>query len=122
MFDLFLHTQGELPPSLRTLLEVHNVSAYEYQRTQFPTQPSLERYRNLRAVTMHVRRGLEPCLPALPLSVRTLTLDAGFGCAGCECDTSWLCPCSVQSPSDCLLNGCAAATNALDVVARYCRP
>jgi len=35
---------------------------------------------------LHVRRGLEPCLPALPLSVRTLTLDAGYGCAGCEHD------------------------------------
>jgi len=90
-FDLNIPAQGEIPRSLGTLLEVHNVSVSEYQRAQqFPSQPSLERYGNLRAVTvLHVRRGLEPCLPALPLSVRMLTLDAGFGCAGCECDRPW---------------------------------
>jgi len=89
--DLVIHTQGELPPSLRTLLEVHNIKVYEYRRTLPSSQPSLERLQNLRAVTvLLVRRGLEPCLPALPLSVRMLTLDAGMGCAGlrlgCEYD------------------------------------
>ncbi len=33
-FDLIISAQGESPRSLGTLLEIHNVSASEYQRTQ----------------------------------------------------------------------------------------
>ena len=86
--------QGLQAPSTATLLEVYNVSAWSAsaaaaERSRRSPPPSLEHLTNLRAVSvLHVRRGLEPCLPRLPASVRTLTLDAGSGFAGCEAATA----------------------------------
>ncbi len=70
-------TQEWLAASLETLLEVHNISTPDHGPTAERQPPSLERFANLRVVTVakaHSRR--KACLPALPVSVRTLMLDS----------------------------------------------
>ncbi len=74
-------TQGAFGASLTTLQEARNVAG--------GPADSLERFCNLRAVTVIDAWTSElhgPRLPALPSSVRELTLDAGItgGCELCE--------------------------------------
>ena len=83
-------TQDALTASLGTLLEVHNVSMPppgSHPRPS-PTRPplGLERFANLRAATVtEAHHARDWCLPALPVSVRALTLDAGRGTMRCTC-------------------------------------
>ena len=76
--------QDAMTASLGTLLEVHNVSMPPPEAHRRPHSPrqqlGLERFRNLRAVTVNEAHHVRDCrLPALPVSVRTLKLDAGRG-------------------------------------------
>ena len=70
--------QGCLSASLRTLLEIHNISM-PVSVTGPTTRPelSLERFVNLRALTvMGVNSArAASCLPAVPAGLRALTLD-----------------------------------------------
>ncbi len=81
--------QDALTASLGTLLEVHNVSMpppEAHRRLHSPRQQlGLERFGNLRAVTVNEAHHVRDCrLPALPVSVRTLNLDAGRGTLRCR--------------------------------------
>ena len=81
------HVQDALVASEDTLQVVHGVSlpSPEMGRPGWtPPPPSLERFRNLRVVTVtEVHHERDSCLPALPASVRKLTLDAGRGRGRC---------------------------------------
>ena len=85
-----IFVQNALVASVGTLREVHNVSMPpppSHCRPR-PTQPptGLERFCALRAVTVtEAHHARDSCLPALPASVRTLTLDAGRGTMRCGC-------------------------------------
>ena len=76
--------QDALLASLETLLELHYVSLpppKPPKRRLYDPPPTLERFCNLSAVTVtnvHHMAGASS-LPALPVSVQKLTLDAGLG-------------------------------------------
>ncbi len=75
---LLLKPKGWLHASLSTLLEVHNISMPDRVSGPSRSEPSLERFVNMRALTLtRVHRGRESCLPGVPDNLRTLTLDAG---------------------------------------------
>ena len=81
--------QDALLASLETLLEVHNVSLPPPKPPKwrvYDPPPTLERFSNLRIVTVtNVQRMAgASCLHALPVSVRQLTLDAGDGMTRCD--------------------------------------
>ena len=81
--------QDALLASLQTLLEVHNISIPRPRPRKpgwTPPPRTLERFSNLRAVTVtNVYRGARaPSVPVLPVSIRELTLDA---LSGMRCGT-----------------------------------
>ena len=81
--------QDALAASRRTLQAIHNVVSHPFQRlllhgeqqgsSHEPAPPnSLERFSELRSVTVgHVSDSSGCLVPLLPVSLRTLTLDAG---------------------------------------------
>ena len=79
--DVFVTAQDALVASLQTLLENHNIGVPQPspRRRGFAQPPMLERFTSLRAVVtnMHHMVGASS-LPALSISVRELTLDAGW--------------------------------------------
>ncbi len=86
--SMAMDMQDALTASLGTLLEVHNVSMPPPEAHRRPHSPrqqlGLERFGNLRAVTVNEAHHVRDCrLPALPISVRTLKLDAGRGTLRC---------------------------------------